>query len=445
MRNLTTAQQQKGSAVLLILLVIGIGAVALLVNALNKANVQIARDKITAAALAQAKEALIGFASGVSLTGVGQRPGDLPCPDLHARGDALEGSSSTPCNGQALGRLPWKTLGLPDLRDGSGERLWYAVSVNFKNNARVGTLNSETAGTITVRDSSGTITFDGSGTTGAIAVIVAPGAALTRQDSIVQTRADAGYNTATNYLDIGNSEDNADFINSGTNGFIQGSIQTSDITILNDQLIAITPDDLMPKLEKRVAGEARLCLTDYAAKAINQGRYPWAATLNPAFAPSYSDVSGSRFGRIPDTGAVGFANTVASSGTIHPMDDHWTVSCKIDSLSGWWLNWKEIVFYSVADAYKPVNLDVPPVPAPGCGVTGTCLTVNAPTATANKQIVVFVAGRRLAGIAGGQPRTTDADKGAIANYLENENANGDDIFERSAITSTFNDATAFSP
>jgi hypothetical protein len=32
--------------------------------------------------------------------------------------------------GQAerLGRLPWKTLGLPDLRDGDGERLWYAVS-----------------------------------------------------------------------------------------------------------------------------------------------------------------------------------------------------------------------------------------------------------------------------------------------------------------------------
>ena len=32
------------------------------------------------------------------------------------------------------GRLPWKTLAIPDLRDGAGERLWYAVSVRFKRN-----------------------------------------------------------------------------------------------------------------------------------------------------------------------------------------------------------------------------------------------------------------------------------------------------------------------
>lgn len=439
MRNPTTALRQKGSTLLLLLLVIGIGAVALLVNALNKANAQIERDKITAAALAQAKEALIGYAARVSLTPAGSpRPGDLPCPDLHALGDVQEGTSSTPCNGQALGRLPWKTLKLPDLRDSSGERLWYAVSVNFKNSTRSGTLNSDTTGTITVRDPSGTITLDGSGTTGAIAVIISPGAALTRQDSVVQSRASAGYNTATNYLDIGVGEDNADFINSGTNGFIQGSIQASGITILNDKIITITPADLMPAIEKRVAGEARQCLTEYAAETApfnNQGRFPWAAPLNPALAPSYADVSGSRFGRIPDTP---FTNTNTDS--IGLMGNIWHGNCNIASSSGWWFdnNWKEMVFYALADAYKPVD----PMTVPSCG---TCLTVNAPSATANKQIMVLVAGRRLAGVAGGQPRTTDTDKGTIANYLENENANGDDIFERSAITSTFNDATAFSP
>lgn len=437
MRNLTLAQRQKGSTLLIILLIVGVGAVALLANALNKANVQIARDKITATALAQAKETLIGFAAGVSLgTGSAPRPGDLPCPDLHALGDALEGSASTPCNSHALGRLPWKTLKLPDLRDGSGERLWYAVSVNFKNSTRSGTLNSDTAGTITVRDTSGTIAFDGSGTTGAIAVIIAPGTALTRQDSIVQSRATAGYNTATNYLDIGNGEDNADFTNSSTNGFIQGPIQASGITVLNDKIITITPGDLMPALEKRVAGEARLCLTDYAAKAINQGRYPWAAPLNTGAIPSYADVSGSRFGRVPDTP---FTNTKTDSGNV--MDDSWTTNCNIASTSGWWFNnnWKEMVFYALADAYKPVD----PMTVPSCG---TCLTVNPPSATANKQIATFVAGRRLAGVSGGQPRTTNTDKGTIANYLENENSTpGDNIFERNLITSTFNDAAAFSP
>ena len=62
-------------------------------------------------------------------------PGYLPCPDTDGDGWAeatcgsLDGAS-----GQAsrLGLLPWKTLGLPDLRDGYGERLWYAVSSKYK-------------------------------------------------------------------------------------------------------------------------------------------------------------------------------------------------------------------------------------------------------------------------------------------------------------------------
>lgn len=474
MRNLTTTQRQKGSALLIILLIVGVGAVTLLVNALNKANVQIARDKITAAALAQAKEALIGYAASVALTSAGtKRPGDLPCPDLDNDGVAetsCGNASGTTGQNLRLGRLPWKTLKLPDLRDGYGERLWYAVSNNFKNNTRTlctspgmaGCLNSDTNGTITVRDSNGNVILDAVGTTGAVAVIFAPGTPLIRQgDTVQQDRScalcDAQQVCPTpftnsplcnpiNYLDIAFGENNANFQDgTNTDGFIQGPVNVAGAMILNDRLLTITPNDLMPALGKRVAAEVLACFTDYAAKSSNQGRYPWAAPLNTGASPSYSDVSDSRFGRIPDT-LVGFANTVASSGTLYPMDDGWTLSCKIDSISGWWLNWKEIVFYAVADAYKPVNLDVPPVPAPGCGVTGTCLTVNPPSATTNKQVAILVAGRRLAGISGGQPRTTNTEKGTIANYLENENSTpGDELFERNAITSTFNDATTFAP
>ncbi len=60
---------------------------------------------------------------------------------------------------QRLGRLPWKTLGLPDLRDAFGERLWYAVSSKHKGllNCTVSPacldMGPEAAlGTITVRD-----------------------------------------------------------------------------------------------------------------------------------------------------------------------------------------------------------------------------------------------------------------------------------------------------
>src|SRR5690606_298057 len=93
---------------------------------------------------------------------------------------------------QRLGRLPWKTLGLPDLRDGHGERLWYAVSTRHK-----GLLNCAASapcidmspgaavGTITVRDGSGAVIHDGTRPhhgpgAGAAAVVIAPGPPLAR-------------------------------------------------------------------------------------------------------------------------------------------------------------------------------------------------------------------------------------------------------------------------
>ena len=51
------------------------------------------------------------------------RLGDLPCPDRDDDGDA-DAVPGCDTAALALGRLPWKTLGLPDLRDGDGERLW---------------------------------------------------------------------------------------------------------------------------------------------------------------------------------------------------------------------------------------------------------------------------------------------------------------------------------
>ena len=464
--NLPAPRRERGSAMLIILSIIGIGAAFLLVSALNKANQQVERDKITSAALAQAKEALIGYAASVILTPSGsKRPGDLPCPDVDNDGIAETGcGNASGSTGQnlRLGRLPWKSLGLPDLRDGNGERLWYAVSNKFKNNTRTlctspgmaGCLNSDTSGTITVRDPSGNVIFDGTGTTGAIAVVFAPGSPFTRQGGYVQNRACAPCSaqevcTATpptntprcnpvNYLDIALGEDNANFQDGNANGFIQGPIDAAGATILNDRLLTISPGDLMPTIEKRVAGEALACLTEYAAKSGNQGRYPWAAPLNPSLAPSYSDASGSRFGRIPDT-----PFTATKSDSENGMDDSWTSNCNINSISGWWLNWKEIVFFALADAYKPVSA---PMPAPACGTTGTCLTVKPPSATANKQVAAFVAGRRLAGVVGGQPRTSYNNKGTITNYLENQNSTpSDDTFERNAFTPTFNDATAFAP
>src|SRR5438034_8832924 len=150
-----------------------------------------ARDRVTERSLAQAREALIAYAVDRPITeSVG--PGYLPCPDLDDDGwaEATCGSQNGD-SGQAerLGRLPWKTLGIPDLRDGHGERLWYAVSSKYKGLLNCGVsracldMTPDTAlGTITVRDSAGTVLHDGTiaeayraNEGGAVAVGLAPG------------------------------------------------------------------------------------------------------------------------------------------------------------------------------------------------------------------------------------------------------------------------------
>ncbi len=400
-------QRQRGAALMIMLVIIVLGFASVLLDSLRGLTPQLERDRQTAAALAQAKDALLGFAASVALTPSGtRRPGDLPCPDLNN-----DGTAETSCSlqGQRLGRLPWKTLKLPDLRDGSGERLWYAVSTAFKNNPRAGQLNSDTRGTISVRASDGGIVYDASAGSGAVAVIIAPGDVLQRTDQpVLQNRSGAGINTPSSYLDTAGGEDNADFTDGSGNGFIQGIVRdTNGRTIANDQLLAISQSSIMQVIQKRVGAEVRQCLVAYASDPANQGRYPWAARVDPG-SLGYADQSDQRFGRIPDTP---FDNTLADSGG--QMSDTWTGNCNINSSSGWWLNWKEMVFYGLANAYRPVDPITIPTAA-ACSPAGECLTVNPPSAAANRQVVVIVAGRALPG----QVRASVADKGTLANYLE---------------------------
>ena len=152
-------RRQSGVIAILILFIVAVVAISFLVSSL-KSSSQTERDKVTAAALAQAKAALIGYAASVNLFGCTSpsdcpRPGEIPCPDTNDDGQAEPSCGNADgTTGQItrLGRLPWKTLGLPDLRDGYGERLWYAVSNNFKKHSRAFPLNSDTLGTISVRD-----------------------------------------------------------------------------------------------------------------------------------------------------------------------------------------------------------------------------------------------------------------------------------------------------
>lgn len=450
--------------VILALLAVLIGAV--MVGFFGDLARQNKKQQQTTDALALAKEALIGYAASVDLSIGASRPGDLPCPDMDNDGVA---DPVPPCSGATLGRLPWKTLGLPDLRDSDGERLWYAVSDNFKNNPRTsctapgqaGCLNSDTRGTISGRHSDGvTIVYDGTNPdpftpSGAIAVIISPGAVMQRQGSATtQDRSAVGVNNAINYLDVGNGEDNKVFTDGTTDGFINGPVyDVNRDVIVNDRVLAITYPDLLPILERRVAKEVSNCLTSYAADPQNNGRYPWAAPITDTTSP-YDDQVNNRVGRIPDTfndtilGIGGPVATLVCGGLPIPvvcMKDSWPSSCSISS--SWWTNWKEMVFYGVAQNYQPADplSSVLGVPAPG-PCSGNCLTVNPPSAVADKKFVVMVAGKQLSGVAGGQPRFSSTDKSTAANYLEDENnwtTGLADTFSQQSATATFNDYLLF--
>jgi hypothetical protein len=284
------------------------------------------------------------------------------CPDLVSPDDALAGTAYGNCGDGAgshqerrIGRLPWKTLRLPDLRDDSGERLWYAVSTNFKNNTRINVLNSDTPGTITIRDSNGSILFDGtvpaSGLpdiapnpgSGVVAVIIAPGAPIVRADNYVQARSGSGLTDPRNYLDISSGEDNAAFTDKSQDGFIQGPIRNNlGQIVLNDHFIVITDNEIMAAMEKRVAKESLKCLQAFYS---TNGAYPLLAPLGTT---DYAGATGTAFGFMPDTQPDPGGGTALATWTTVPSC--LCVSGTGPSRSTWWDNWKDHVLAQVPTA-----------------------------------------------------------------------------------------------
>ena len=122
-----TRVRQSGVA-MLVLAVVVMGAAVIIVKTLNAATWKADRLRITNETFAKAKEALIARAVADN-----NRPGSLPCPDLNDDGVAeLFAGNECP---NYVGRLPWRTLELPDLRDSEGERLWYALSPSHRDHS----------------------------------------------------------------------------------------------------------------------------------------------------------------------------------------------------------------------------------------------------------------------------------------------------------------------
>lgn len=296
---------QHGGALLVMLVILVIGITTVFITSLSGTTIQNRRNHSTAEALAKAKEALIGYALTYGDTHTGAH-GYLPCPDLN--GGNGEGSSPGSCGSAGvhqLGRLPWRTLDLPALFDGSGECLWYAVSGKYKNNpASSATMNWDNSGDLTIYADNGIIVEANE----VVAAIIAPGSPLTaNSDRSGSTAPTCGGNyTAAAYLenDMSHGVNNADI----TQGKLilphehrdaGGNITSST----NDHILYITRQDIWNGIQKRIARQAKKCLDDYAADASNTNhKYPWAAQLSDAAAwPTRTGTLNIRFGRFPDS------------------------------------------------------------------------------------------------------------------------------------------------
>jgi type II secretory pathway pseudopilin PulG len=414
-------QRQRGVVFMIMLVIMVMGLVAFFVSSLGSSALQLKRDEVTGQALAQAKEALIGYAVTYGDVHSGQMYGYLPLPDLGStrNGTPEEGNASGTFVGNTknltvIGRLPWRKLGLLPLRDSQGECLWYAVSGSFQNVQQADVLNWDSLGHFDIYSSNGTSPGTVS-TTGAnyakrpVAIIFSAGAVLQGQNrqkstTILDTVDTCGGNyNARNYLDSFNPDTNINNIvnyftdppNNSTgyayslaaasdgsqlsaaalttpkniiSGDIEVNIAGSPVKIANDRILTITTDDIFRPIIRRsdFRDQIRYLLDD--------------ADLRLQV----------------ETGHV--LTTVAVSGIGTKGADN--VDCNAIGNAAnkkFCLNWKEMLL--LTEFTLPSSIKIDSVINPSC-----------------KRVLIF-SGQKF----GSQVRDSTTDKSNPANYLEGQN------------------------
>ena len=200
-------------------------------------------------ALNHAKQALIHYA----ITDA-NRPGELPCPDVDHDGKLrlnvdFFGGRDVPC-ATLRGWLPHATLGLQDLRDATGQQLWYALTDSY-HAGHSAVLNSQTPGGLSV-----------GGVDDVVAVIIAPSSPIDVHQAELRARG-------------GQADARSDVI-----AYLEGDNADADLTHYavagNDRLAVLTRGELMAMTEQRVLAEYVQLLSRHRAET---GAFPWLAPL----------------------------------------------------------------------------------------------------------------------------------------------------------------------
>jgi len=325
-RSSVCGARERGQALFVLLVVIVAIVVGLVINFSSPTALAIQNDNKTSLALAQAKDALIGWAISHP-----DDPGLLPYPDRNADLDYNGYSDCPSTSGNPallLGRLPFigekspcqnpqATINL-DKVDGNGDGLWYAVSGNLVRGFSDPLPNipanlSNAAGWLTVRDANGSVL------SALVAfVLLSPGKVEPGQN-----RSGPAPN-ANNYLDnftIGaTTYSNWDV----TLGFVSAT-DTAKIPAgsnqFDDQLLYVTRDEFRTLIARRVAQELKNTLNQYY---LAKSTYPFAAPN-----PDGECVSGSLTGYIPSQ------DTIPDCGGA------------LAGLPAWFNNWESYVAYTL--------------------------------------------------------------------------------------------------
>ncbi|MGH8747392.1 MAG: hypothetical protein ACREUK_13005, partial [Burkholderiales bacterium] len=273
--------------------VIALGATWYMVHRLNAESglmTAVVRER-NAAVLNRAKQALIGYVANDAADALEQNPGRLPCPEAPGYFDnpSTEGTAAGTCTLPAVGRLPWRTLGLDKLVDASGEPLWYVVSPGWAYSGSNLTINSNTTGQLTV-DS---VAND------SVALIIAPGPAFVVQASGPcaaknQIRPTSGTPDPSNYLECQNAAGST-FVTTGPSGSF------------NDQVLRVTAADVMPGIEAAISDRIQRQIVPvlqsvYTGASWGLGtnrKYPFAAPFSNPSTSSMQGVAGMYSGLLP--------------------------------------------------------------------------------------------------------------------------------------------------
>ena len=295
-RPLRSPGSQSGAALISLVLALALGSGLVSIGWLEATARSAHHALRTEAALAAARDALIGYAVSYPDQHSGRDgPGYLPCPDTSGNG-----SPNSPCRATAFGRLPWRRLGLHDPRDGAGERLWYGLGRRFRANGyKHRPLNLETAAELVVN-----------GRQDIAAVILAPGPALSFQDR------HADRSDPAQFLEGGNETPEDGTYASPPSPSPAGDRATDRF---NDRVTTISRDELMAASGRRVLAAVQAALAQYRDAPWNSGALPWLAPWGatnggPVPAP------GVAAGALPVVGAgESFASSFRVSGA--PPDD----------------------------------------------------------------------------------------------------------------------------